>query len=176
MVGAAMVIQSWEIVLTTILIGISAYISMIIILRISGKRTLSKMNAFDLIVTVALGSALAATVVNQDVSLIEGMTAIAVLVALQYLIAWLSLHSAFFKKLIKSKPQILYYKGEYYQSAMKKERILLQEIEQAVRSNGSASMSQVLAVVLETDGTLSIIKNVSQDTDEDVLKYLNNRV
>ncbi len=168
-----MIIQSWEIVLTTILIGILAYISMIIILRVSGKRTLSKMNAFDLIVTVALGSALAATVVNQDVSLLEGMTAIAVLVALQYLIAWLSLHSAVFKELIKSKPQILYYKGEYYQKAMKKERILAQEIEQAVRSNGSVSMSQVLAVVLETDGTLSIIKNASEDTDEDVLKHLN---
>ena len=48
--------DNWETLFRTLIIGVLAYVSLVILLRISGRRTLSKMNAFDMVVTVALGS------------------------------------------------------------------------------------------------------------------------
>jgi uncharacterized membrane protein YcaP (DUF421 family) len=67
-----MFFNGWESLGRTAVAGVVAYVSLIIILRFSGKRTLAKMNAFDLVVTVALGSTLATVVVSRDVVLAEG--------------------------------------------------------------------------------------------------------
>ncbi|WP_366970658.1 hypothetical protein [Rhodocytophaga aerolata] len=64
--------DTWESMQRTFIVGICAYLSMIILLRISGKRTLTKMNAFDFIVTVALGSTLATLLLSKDVALPTG--------------------------------------------------------------------------------------------------------
>ncbi|MDG5472253.1 DUF421 domain-containing protein [Jeotgalibacillus sp. ET6] len=153
-----MFFNGWEVIGRTILVGVLAYAGLIAVLRISGKRTLSKMNAFDLIVTVALGSTLATILLSKDVALAEGMTAFFVLVGMQYLIAWLSVHSAAVSRLIKSNPELLYYDGNYCRVVMKKERVLEVEILQAARSSGAGSLEEVKAVVLETDGSISVIQ------------------
>ncbi len=64
-----MFFDGFDVIFRTLLIGIMTYLSLIVILRVSGKRTLSKMNAFDLIVTVALGSILASIITSKDISL-----------------------------------------------------------------------------------------------------------
>jgi hypothetical protein len=53
---AIMLFSGWESLLRTLIVWMLAYVSLIVFLRISGKRTLSQMNAFDLAVTVSLGS------------------------------------------------------------------------------------------------------------------------
>ncbi len=70
--------------LRILIVGPLAYILLIVILRTSGKRTLSKLNAFDFVVTVALGSTLATVLLSKDVPLIEGVLAFAVLAILQF--------------------------------------------------------------------------------------------
>jgi len=79
------------------LTGAAAYVAIVVLLRISGKRTLSKMNAFDFIVTIALGSALSATILDENISLAEGVTAMGVLIGAQYVITWLSFRSTGFR-------------------------------------------------------------------------------
>ena len=64
--------------------------SLYLILRISGKRTLAKMNAFDFVVTVALGSTLATVFLSKDIALAEGLFAFALLAGLQRIVAWLA--------------------------------------------------------------------------------------
>ncbi|KIL50921.1 DUF421 domain-containing protein [Jeotgalibacillus campisalis] len=161
-----MFFNGWEVIGRTILVGVLAYAGLIAVLRISGKRTLSKMNAFDLIVTVALGSTLATILLSKDVALAEGMTAFFVLVGMQYLIAWLSVRSSVVSNLIKSNPELLYYNGNFCRGVMKKERVLEVEILQAARSSGADSLEKVTAVVLETDGSISVIQK-SDKTHED---------
>ncbi|WP_028274266.1 DUF421 domain-containing protein [Atopococcus tabaci] len=168
-----------------LVVGILSYILIVFVLRVSGKRTLSKMNSFDFIVTVALGSVLASILTNQNIALIDGITAFALLVGLQFLSSWLSVRFDSFGDMIKSSPKMLYYNGRFDYAAMKKERIPKNEILQAVRSNGHASTEEILAVVLETDGTFSVIKkpddtsaehssleNVSTATDAEQKKNL----
>lgn len=73
--------------LRVLVVGTLAYIVLLVSLRISGKRALSQMNAFDLVVTVALGSTLATVLLSSDVSLAEGILALSLLIGLQYAIA-----------------------------------------------------------------------------------------
>ncbi len=160
-----MLFNSWDAVWRTLIVGILAYAALVLLLRISGKRTLSKMNAFDLIVTVALGSTLATILLNKNVALVEGVSAFFILIALQYVVAWLSIRSDGFKKLVKSDPQLLFYRGNYLSEKIIKERVLKVEILQAARSSGINSMDQVEAVVLETDGSISVIKKSDSKTD-----------
>lgn len=150
--------DSWFALMKIIVVGTCAYIALVALLRVSGKRTLTKMNAFDFVVTVALGSTLATVLLSKDVALAEGVTAFALLIFLQYAITWLSVRSSAVNKFVKSEPQLLFYKGEFLSKAMKQERVTAGEIESAVRAANIALLEQTEAVVLETDGSLSVVK------------------
>ncbi len=154
-----MFFNGWDPIIRIIIVGVLGYIGLILILRISGKRTLSKMNAFDFVVTVALGSILASILLSKDLALAEGLTAFLVLIGMQYIVAWLSVRSKSMSKLIKSNPQLLFYEGEFLRETMKAERILEVEILQAARSSGLGSVNEAKAVILETDGSISIIQS-----------------
>ena len=152
-----MFFDTWFDLLRTLIVGFLAYCALVIFLRISGKRTLSKMSAFDLVVTVALGSTLATVLLSKDVALVEGVASFALLIALQFLIAWLNIHSPRFQSLVKSEPRLLLHKGQPLHTAMRAERVTLEEIDAAVRQQGIADLATVEAVVLETDGSFSVI-------------------
>jgi uncharacterized membrane protein YcaP (DUF421 family) len=152
--------DNWMGLFRTVLVGVFAYAALLLLVRISGKRTLSKMNAFDLIVTVALGSTLATILLSKDVVLAEGVLALALLIFLQLTITWLSVRSEKVSRLVKAEPRLLFHNGEFLWSAMMMERVNEGEILQAVRSEGISSLVNVEAVVLETDGSFSVLKKM----------------
>lgn len=152
-----MMFESIEGLVRIIVAGVLGYAGLVTFLRVSGKRTLSKMNAFDLVVTVALGSTLATIVLSKDVPLAEGLLALALLIALQWIVAWGSSRSSQVNRLVKSDPQILYHRGRVLEDAMKRERVAEEELLAAARGSGHADLSEVETVVLETDGTFSVI-------------------
>ena len=80
--------QGWSGVGRVLLIGSLAYVYLILLLRVTGKRTLAKLNAFDLVVTVAIGSTLATILLSNDVALAEGIAALTLLAALQFAVAF----------------------------------------------------------------------------------------
>jgi uncharacterized membrane protein YcaP (DUF421 family) len=160
--------NNWSGIFRVFFLGVSSYIALLIILRISGKRTLSKLNAFDLVITVALGSTLSTIVLSKNVSLSEGVLALALLVLFQFIVTWFSVRSGGFQHFIKAQPRMLLYKGEFLEGSMIKERVTKEEILAAMRGKGYGDPSQVQAVVLETDGTLSIIGELPEG-DEGVL-------
>ena len=140
-----------------LLVGICAYAAVVLMLRVSGKRTLSKMNAFDFVVTIALGSTLASLLLSKDVPLAEGLLALGLLISLQWGVAWLAVRSRGWRKLIKSEPRLLALRGELNEGALRDERVTADEVDSALRKAGIASLSEVEAVILETDGTVSVI-------------------
>ena len=97
-----MFFDSWTGLLRVLVVGTLAYGALVFLLRVSGNRTLSKMNAFDFIVTVALGSTLATVLLSKDVALAEGVLVFAVLIFLQLAITWLSTRSERFQGFIKA--------------------------------------------------------------------------
>ncbi len=152
--------DNWESLGRTFIITILAYLALIFLLRISGKRTLSKMNAFDFVVTIALGSTLATVLLNKNVALMEGILAFAMLIFLQYAVTWLSVRIPVVKKIVTSQPSLLVYKGEVLEKTMKKERIKTEEIYLAARDKGITEISEIDAAVLETTGDITIISTL----------------
>ena len=162
--------DSWESVVRTLIITVLAYVLLIVFLRTSGKRTLSKMNAFDFIVTIALGSTLATVMLTKDVALIDGAVAFFLLIFLQFVITYLSARNKAISDLVKSTPTLLVYKGRMLVKVMKKERVAEDEIYAILREKGIGSLEEADAIVLETDGSMTVIKNVS--LSDNVFKHM----
>ncbi|HLL75255.1 MAG TPA: YetF domain-containing protein [Pyrinomonadaceae bacterium] len=160
-----MFFESWAGLVRVIVVGALAYAALIALLRTSGKRTLSKMNAFDFVVTVAFGSTLATVLLSKDVPLAEGVLAFALLIFLQFAITWLSVRSARVSRLVKSEPALLLRRGEFLHGAMRRERVNEEEVRSAVRNAGRGSLSEIEAVVLETDGSLSVVGRSGGDSE-----------
>lgn len=158
-----MFFESWEGVIRTLTVGPLAYLSLLLLLRASGKRTLSKLNAFDLIVTVALGSTLATVLLSKDVPLAEGAAGFAVLIVAQYVITALSVRSAWVRRIVKSEPRLLYYRGGWLDDALRRERVTRKEVLAVARSSGFADLKDVDAVILETDGSLNVLGKVDAE-------------
>ena len=159
-----MFFDNWKDIFRIATMAIIIYPALIFILRISGKRTLSEMNMFDLIVTVSIGSTVASILLSSEVSFWEGITALSLLIFLQYAVAWLQVRSNKFAAIVNGEPQLLFFNGNYLESVLKSERVKKDEVRQAVRKSGGASMENIEAVVLETDGSLSVIKkNIRQE-------------
>jgi uncharacterized membrane protein YcaP (DUF421 family) len=154
--------KDWPSVLRILVVGVLAYFSLILMLRIAGKRTLARMNAFDLVVTVALGSALSTVLLSKTVALVEGVVAFIVLIALQYSIAWISVRIGRFGNLVKAEPVLVLHDGKPLEQALRKERIRHDELLQAVRNQGYKSLEQIEAVILETNGSFSIVKSTPE--------------
>jgi uncharacterized membrane protein YcaP (DUF421 family) len=154
--------NGWAPLVRTLMVGPLAYVALVFFLRISGKRTLTTMNAFDFVVTVAFGSTLAAILLNKDVSLLQGSAALALLVFLQYLVAVLSVRSAWFGRIVKSEPRLVFHQGQFLEIALREERLRKDEILQAMRSSGKTAIEEVEAVVLETNGKLSVLPHPAQ--------------
>lgn len=156
-----MFFNSWFDLLRVVVVGTLAYTALIVWLRVSGKRSLSKWNAFDLIVTIALGSVLASTFLSKTVALAEGIFAFTVLIGLQFIITWLSVRSALVRKLVKAEPTLLLDRGRFLHDALHAQRVTESEVRAAVRAAGCAALEDVSAVVLETDGSFSVLKEAS---------------
>lgn len=153
-----MFFSGWATLGRTAVIGFLAYVVLIVFLRVSGKRTLSKMNAFDFVVTVALGSTLATILLNRDVALAEGALAFALLIGLQFVVTWVSVRVPLVKRVVAGEPRMLLYRGQCLPQAMHQARITFDELRAAVRQQGIGSLGALEAVVLETDGSLSVVR------------------
>jgi uncharacterized membrane protein YcaP (DUF421 family) len=152
-----MFFDSWAGLGRVLLVGTIAYCALVLLLRASGKRTLTKLNAFDLVVTVALGSTVATILLSKSVALVEGVLALGLLILLQFTIAWLSVRSPGFQALIKAEPTLLLHRGRFLEGAMRAQRITREEVLAALRASGIAEVSKVAAVVRETDGSISVV-------------------
>lgn len=78
-----MLFQGWLSLFKVVFVGVIAYLALIFLLRSYGKRTLAKMNAFDFVINIAIGSTLATIILSPKVVIIEGMIAFVLLFSLQ---------------------------------------------------------------------------------------------
>jgi uncharacterized membrane protein YcaP (DUF421 family) len=151
-----MLFQNWQGIGRTLFVGVLAYIVLVAFLRISGKRTLAKLNAFDLVVTVALGSTLSAILLQESIALAEGTAALALLIAMQFAVAFLSVRWKGFAKVVRSEPTLLIRNGAFCDGALRAERVTRDEALGAVRSAGGRGVEDAEFVILESDGTMSV--------------------
>lgn len=148
--------STWSELARILLVGAAAYVTLVVILRTSGKRTLAKLNAFDLVVTVALGSTLATIFLDKNVTWSQGAVALATLALLQFLVAALTTRFGG-RAAVTSSPTLLVHQGQILVPALRAQRVTEAEVWQAVRSFGIGDIAMVAVAVLETDGTISVV-------------------
>ncbi|PZX51043.1 DUF421 domain-containing protein [Algoriphagus chordae] len=152
-------VENWDSTIRTGVLTVLGYLAMVFLLRISGKRTLSKMNAFDFVVTIALGSCLASIALNKNITLIDGSLAISLFIIMQFIFTYLSVHIKGFRTLVTSKPAIVFYKGKFLEEEMKKQRLTQEEVYNECRLKGYTNIDEVYLVILESTGDISVLTN-----------------
>src|SRR2546423_5064355 len=148
--------DGWYFVGRTVTLSVVGFAALIIMLRVSGKRTLSKLNVFDFVFVVAVGSVFAATIIEKDVTLFEGIAALGVLIGIQILLAEIAARSKLADRIINGRPTMLFSHGRVIPNALRKERVTEGEVRAAIREKGVTRLEDVDAVVLENDGTLTV--------------------
>jgi uncharacterized membrane protein YcaP (DUF421 family) len=150
--------DGWAPIIRILIIGTLSYIAVVALLRYFGKRALTKMNAFDIVVTVAIGSAFASAVMSKQVTLADGVTAFVLLLVLQRFFAFVSIHLGWFGRYLKAQPLLIIYRGLILWEAARSEQLGELEILGGLRNHGVAAVEDVLAMVLEPDGSFSVIQ------------------
>jgi len=150
-------LTSWESLLRILAAGTVSYAVLVFFLRVSGKRTLSKLNAFDFVVTVAIGSSFATVLLSKETPVAEGVWGLLLLVALQFVVTWISVRSKIWLKFVKSRPSLMLFKGKMLHENLLRQRLTQDDIYATLRMQGHARTEDVYAVILETDGSLSVV-------------------
>ncbi len=149
--------SGWNELARTVVVGTLSYIAVVLLLRGAGKRALTKMRAYDFVVTVALGSSLATALLSSQVKIDKAVIGVALLLGLQRLFAWLSTRWGWFHDLVNNEPTLVFHQGRMLEKAIENLNLTSQEIRAAVRSQGKGDLEEIEAVVVETDGSFSVI-------------------
>jgi uncharacterized membrane protein YcaP (DUF421 family) len=157
MIDRSMFFDGWHGILRVLVLGTLGYAALIVMLRVSRKRTLAQMNVFDFVYIVVMGELLAMTILDDHVPLAMGLFALALLIGLQALISWLTTKSTAVEHVINGVPTLLVHRGRFLRDVMRAQRVTESEVLAAVREEGVADLEEVEAVVLETDGAFSVL-------------------
>ena len=152
--------QGWAPLLRTAIGTTATYIGLVVLLRIAGQRTLAKWYAFDLIVTVALGSTFANSVLSRDITVAQALLGFVILVGLQFAIAWTVVRWSPLRVIVNPPPALVLHRGRFVDEAMRRHRVAEADVRAAVRRDGIARIEEVDAVILGADGTFSVVAEV----------------
>lgn len=163
--------DGWDpIVHTLVTIGFG-YLALLVMLRLSGPRTMASMTPLDFIVAVTIGSAFGRTVTAVDVPLVQTVFALAMLILLQWLLAWARGRSPKLRKALDSPPVLVYYQGQFQTRAMRKHQLVEDDVHTAARKSGQGSLAGITAVILQQDGDLGVIAEGQLGDGSSVLPF-----
>lgn len=167
-----LIFNNWQTVLRVLLSGIFIYFTLILIINLFGKRSIANLSMHDYVVTLAMGSIVASTIISKDATIVDGLVGVLVLLALQYLMTLTTSRNSKIFKAINAKPKVLFLEGEFIENNIKKKRVTHEEIYSAIRMQGQTTSDNIYAVILESNGNLSVIKSVSKEKKEEITRYL----
>lgn len=143
----------WEFVLRAAVV----YVVILVMVRISGKRSVGQYTPFDLILVVLLGTAVQNSLIGEDVSLLGGLLLAATLIALNWLVGLATSRSRRMDRLVEGVPVVLARNGRVYQKALRRENIATSDFDEAMRQADCAKHADIRLALLETDGKISIV-------------------
>lgn len=138
--------------------SIIAFILLLFLTRIMGKKQLSQLTFFDYIVGITIGSIAATMSVDQNVQISNGVVSLAIWGLLPIVIGILGMKSRTFLQLTDGRPSILIKNGEVLEESMKKNKIVIDELMMMLREKEIFKIDDVEIAILETNGQLSIMK------------------
>lgn len=144
----------------------AVFVLLWVAIRVSGKREVSQMSAFELILLVTLGDLVAQAVLQEDYSLVGATVTVGVFTMLSVLLSWMSWRFPKTRNALESTPTILLRDGVPDETALRAERMPMDDLLEAAREHGVRDLADVDLVVLETDGRFSFFTRDRSPGDE----------
>jgi uncharacterized membrane protein YcaP (DUF421 family) len=149
----------------------AVYLFMVAAIRFFGKKELSQLSTTDLVFIVLISNAVQNAMVGENSTLQGGLIAASVLFSLNYILKILMFRFSSFKELIEEKPVILVHNGKIEKSHLYREKISMDELEEAIREHGIDSFANVKLAILEVDGNISVISGEENNLKQTRYKY-----
>ncbi len=147
----------WEFVLRAAIV----YVVLLTLVRLSGKRTMGQFTPFDMLLIVLLGTAVQNSLIGEDTSLGGGLLLAAVLISFNWIVAFFTSRSLRAERLVEGVPVVLARDGKLFRSVLRRELVSEEDFDEALRSNGEMTLTDVRIALLETNGTISVVKHDS---------------
>lgn len=144
---------AWELVVR----GFVMYLIFIILLRLFGKRQLGQLTIFDLVLILLGANAVQPAMTGVDTSLTGGLLLATTFFVADRSVSWLALRVPAMQRLLESPPTVLARDGRWDRRALRREMISLEEAQAALRRAGLQEVQEARLVVLESDGTISVV-------------------
>lgn len=133
------------------------YSALLVMVRVSGKRTVGQFTPFDLLVVMLLSESVSNALSGGDQSLLGGLLAAATLIGLNLLIGWLTSLSPRLEHLVEGRAVLLGRNGQIYEACLKQHRVGRGDVERALRE-ADCSLPEMRCLFLESDGGISVLK------------------
>ena len=137
---------------------IVVFVFLMVLMRVIGRRELSSLQPFDLILLIVLGDAVQQSLTQDDYSLTGGLLVVGTFAVLQVFVSKLGYRFPKARPILEGDPLIVVQDGEPIERNLKRERLTLGELAEAARQEGIEHLADVKWAVLETTGKISFIK------------------
>jgi uncharacterized membrane protein YcaP (DUF421 family) len=138
--------------------GALVYLALMLLLRISGKRTVGEFTPFDLLVVILIGETAQGALTGGDESVLGALIVAATLIALNYLIGFASARSRLMDKLVEGEPVVIAHNGRILEAALRRNNLPKTDLEEAMRKSQVTEPKDIAIAVLETNGEITVIK------------------
>lgn len=150
--------------LMVLLSTLGIYAALLFLTRLAGLRSFSSMSSFDFGITIAFGAVIASTVLTKDPPLLAGVTALLALFGIQYVVSKSRRFTRVVERLVDNQPLLVMAGAEVLSDNLDSARLSEEDLKSKLRLAGVTHRSQVLAVVFETTGDISVLK-MSDEVD-----------
>lgn len=135
----------------------TVYVVVLLMVRITGKRTVGQFTPFDLIVVVLLGESVGESMVGGDHSLLGGLILAGTLLALNWVVGFISARAPKFDQMIEGRPVLIARNGELFQDVLVQQSLNVKDFEDAMRQANCNDLSRVELAMLETSGHITVV-------------------
>ena len=137
--------------LTTFIRSIILYIVVLIVMRLMGKREIGQLQPFELAISIMIADLAAVPMAELGIPLSNGIVPILGLLVIYMLISILNMKSVNFRKIMSGQPAILIYRGKIDESALRRESITINELQERLRVDNIFNLGDVEYAILETN-------------------------
>ena len=141
--------------------AVVVYVALLVMVRLSGKRTVAQFTPFDLVVVMLISEATQGALVAEDASIVGGLIVAATLLALNYGLGFATARNRALDRLVEGKPVLIARDGSIYLDALRRQNISEADFREAMRKHSIVRDEQIRFAFLETDGRITIIDRES---------------
>ncbi|HTN62223.1 MAG TPA: YetF domain-containing protein [Devosia sp.] len=156
----------------TVIRGAAIYGILLIVMRLSGRRTLAQMTPFDLVLLLIVAETTQQAMLTDDYSLTNALVLIVTLFTLDIVLSQIKRRSERAQLILEGTATVLISHGQCDEYALRRARVELEEVLESAREQGIERLDQIKFAILEVGGTVSIIPESAKPTDRDAEKQL----